>query len=347
MRALRIHAWGGPLAAEEVPAPRPGPGELLVRVEACAIGLTVANCIRGDLGSDPAGLPRIPGHELVGRVVDAGDAAGAARVGERVMAYFYDVCGSCDLCLRGEESLCRRFAGFLGVHRDGGFAELALLPERMAIGLPEAIPAAAAAAIPDAIATPVHVAGRAAIVEGERVAVIAAGGGVGIHMVQVATARGARVAALDASPPKLAVLRRELGVAAVDSSDFSAVELPADWDGRADVVVDLLGTRASLEWGAGALDRNGRLVVLTTFPGVDFTADPRSLVLGQTSIVGSRYASRAELTEAAQLVESGAVRPYVTHVTEAEGVADALAAVVRGEVVGRGALLWKPSARRL
>ena len=63
MKALRLHSWGGDLAPEEVPEPVPRDGEVLVDVQACGVGLTVLNCIRGDLGADPANLPRIPGHE--------------------------------------------------------------------------------------------------------------------------------------------------------------------------------------------------------------------------------------------------------------------------------------------
>src|SRR5213078_3265023 len=88
-----------------------------------------------------------------------------------------------------------------------------------------------ATAVPDAIATPLHVAARAEIGAGERVAVIAAGGGVGIHMVQVARLIGARPVGLESSQDKRRFLESELGIPAVDSTDFEQVELPRDWDG--------------------------------------------------------------------------------------------------------------------
>lgn len=121
--------------------------------------------------------------------------------------------------------------------------------------------------IPDAIATPVRVARRAGLAPGARVTVLAAGGGVGIHMVQVARAYGAVGAGLDVVASKPAFLADSLGVAAVDSSDFASVRLPRSSGGQADVVVDLYGRAPSQRWAMEHLARNGTLVALTTFPG--------------------------------------------------------------------------------
>ena len=339
MRARFIEAWDGPLADGERPGPSPGPGEVAVEVEACGVGLTVLNCIRGDLGT-PHGLPRVPGHELVGVVRDVGPGVGNDLRGARVAAYFYLFCGRCRRCLAGEEPLCERLAGFVGVHRDGGYAERAVLPVRNAIPLPEWLDPVLATAVPDAIATPVHVARRAAIGPRDRVAVIAAGGGVGVHMVQVARLAGAAVAGLEAGDAKLTFVADDLGVAAVDSSDFGAVDLPAGWSGGPDVVVDLLGTEASLGWSLRALAPGGRLVLLTTFPRRAVDLSPREAVLRELTVLGSRYAGRAEVAHAAELVADGRVSPVVTRRAGPEGV-DALHDALRaGELLGRGALVW-------
>jgi D-arabinose 1-dehydrogenase-like Zn-dependent alcohol dehydrogenase len=340
VRGRRIARWGGPAELETLPEPAPGEGEVLVQVEACGVGLTVLNCMAGDLGDAPEDLPRVPGHEVVGTIVEVGPGVAAVRVGERVVAFFYLFCGNCPPCLDAREPLCENLAGFLGVHRDGGYAELVALPERNAIPLPEGIDPVIATAIPDAIATPVHVAGRAGIRAGERVAVIGAGGGVGVHMVQVARERGAEVAGLDAAPLKLAYLRDELGVAAVDSSNFSTAALPEGWERGADVVVDLLGSQASSSWAVSHLAPEGRLVVLTTFRDVEFPISPRRLVFGELSIVGSRYASRHELAQAGQLVAAGRVRPVVSQRADIEDLDRIHRALRAGELLGRAALVW-------
>ena len=340
MRALRIKAWGGPLEAADIARPSPGDGEVLVRVEACGIGLTVVNCMQGHLGDDPAFLPLTPGHELVGVVTQAGAGVPAAMVGQRVAAYFYLVCGSCPQCLASAESLCERFRGNVGVAIDGGYAEYAVLPALNAIPVPDGIDPVAATTIPDAIATPVHVARRAGLAPGARVAVLAAGGGVGIHMVQVARAYGAEVAGLDVVPDKLAYLQDELGIAAVDSTDFPAVQLPASWGGQADVVVDLYGRPPAQRWAVDHLARNGTLVALTTFPGEQFAVSSRELVQRQLTVAGSRYNSRYEVGLAARFVRDGRVRPVVSKVVGPDGVAATLAAVRAGTVLGRAALAW-------
>jgi D-arabinose 1-dehydrogenase-like Zn-dependent alcohol dehydrogenase len=340
MRALRITAWGGPLQETKIEPPILNDSDLLVRVEACGIGLTVINCMQGQLGDDPGYLPLTPGHELVGIVEAAGPAASPALLGQRVAAYFYLICGACPNCLSAQDSLCTRFRGNVGVAIDGGYAEYAVIPALNAIPVPDGINPVAATTIADAIATPVHVARRARIEPGTRVAVLAAGGGVGVHMVQVARAYGGEVAGLDVVPSKLAYLADEIGIAAIDSRDFGAVQLPHSWGGQADVIIDLYGRAPAQRWAVDHLARNGTLVALTTFRNESFPVSSRELVLRQLSVLGSRYNSRYEVGLAAEFVRSGRVRPVVSRVVGPEKVAATLDAIRAGTILGRAALEW-------
>ena len=341
VEGYRIHQWGGPLRWEGFDVPDPQAGEVLVRVEACGIGLTVLNCIRGDLANDAARLPRVPGHEIVGRVEAAGAGVTSPSVGQRVMAYFYLVCGACEACRAGHDSLCRNLAGWVGVHRDGGYAPYTVLPARNLVPLPDDIPAAQATAIPDAIATPLHVCTtRARIQPGDRVVVIGAGGGVGIHMVEMAALFGGRVAGLEASESKFDAIRR-MGGTPVLSRSFDAIDLtPALGDDTATVVIDLLGTRASLAWGVKVLALGGRLVVLTTFRDVEVAMSPRDLVLRELTVLGSRYASKAELAESAALVAAGKIHPVVSQVVPPQEIEQVHRALQDGSLIGRGAVTW-------
>ncbi|MGH9087866.1 MAG: alcohol dehydrogenase catalytic domain-containing protein, partial [Acidimicrobiales bacterium] len=99
MKALLLRRFGGEPVAEEVPDPVAGPGEVVVDVAGCGVGLTTRNCLRGDLGDDPSLLPLVPGHELVGTVTAAGPGAGDRLVGQLVTAHFYLFCGWCPACL--------------------------------------------------------------------------------------------------------------------------------------------------------------------------------------------------------------------------------------------------------
>jgi len=340
MKALRIETWGGRPVLGEHSTPEPGPGEVLVEVEACGVGLTVLNCIAGHLGASPDNLPRTPGHELVGTVAAVGVGVPAERVGERVAAYFYLFCGRCPACLAGLEDRCANLAGFVGVDRDGGYGELTTLPARNTIPVGGLDPVSATV-VPDAVATPVHVARRSGIAPGTRVAVVAAGGGVGIHMVQVARVYGGEVVGLDIDPDKLAYLGDELGVEVADSRDFESVALPAQWGGAADVVVDLLGNRASLDWALRTLGIGGRLVTLTTFPGVETPVSPREMVFRELSILGSRYATRHEVGLAAALVAAGRVRPVIGRQVGPDHVLSVHEDLRAGRLLGRGALIWR------
>lgn len=136
-----------------------------VSVDATGIGRTVQNVIEGNLGDDPDYLPRVHGHELVGTVDEAGVGVTHLDEGERVTAYFHIVCGHCQACRSGHDSLCENHERWISVDTNGGFAEYACLPARNVIGIPESIAPAAATVIPDAFATPYHVANQRANIE--------------------------------------------------------------------------------------------------------------------------------------------------------------------------------------
>jgi D-arabinose 1-dehydrogenase-like Zn-dependent alcohol dehydrogenase len=341
MLGYRVRAWGTDPVWEEIPDPTPGPDEVLVDVEACGVGLTVLNCVNGDLANDPELLPRVPGHELVGRVTAAGPGAGAELVGRRVVAYFYLVCGTCPSCRAGNDPRCSRLAGWVGVHRDGGYAPQAVLPALNAIPIADGIDPVAATVIPDALATPVHVAGRAGIGPDDRVVVLAAGGGVGIHMVQVAKARGAAVAGLDVVDAKLAQIE-SLGAVAVRSDDLAGVDAAALFGGGPPtVVVDLLGIPGSMGWSVASLGMGGRMVALTTFRDRTEEIESRELVFREISVLGSRYANRAEVAEAAHLVAAGSIRPIVGEIRGPHDVGEIHDMLRSRMLIGRGALDWR------
>ena len=128
MRAQVLTAARRPLIAAELPAPRPGPRQVLIAVRACAVCRTDLHVVDGEL-ADPK-LPLVLGHEIIGAVVDRGDAAERFAVGDRVgVPWLGWTCGICDYCRRGQENLCDR-ARFTGYQIDGGYAELTVADER-------------------------------------------------------------------------------------------------------------------------------------------------------------------------------------------------------------------------
>src|SRR5271166_2022886 len=136
MRAQVLIAAGRPLAAAELPAPRPGPQQLLIAVRACAVCRTDLHVVDGEL-AEPK-LPLVPGHEIVGIVVEKGEAADSFAVGDRVgVPWLGWTCGVCDYCRSGRENLCDR-ARFTGYDIDGGFAQFTVADERFCFALPDA-----------------------------------------------------------------------------------------------------------------------------------------------------------------------------------------------------------------
>ena len=340
MFGYRIQQWGEDPAWEEIGETPPGTGELVIEVEACGVGRTVLNCINGNLNDGRVSLPRVPGHELVGRVTELGDEAPSELLGRRVVAYFYLICGRCPAWTQGREPQCEELQGWVGVHRDGGYAPRVVLPARNAIPIPDSLEPVQATVVPDALATPVHVANRARIDDTDRVVVIGAGGGVGIHMIQVAAGRGAAAAGFDVGTEKLAVIGRH-GAVPVDSSDFGDVDADQLFStGLPTVIVDLIGSVDSTQWSLQAMGMGGRLVVLTTFPNRPQTFETRRLVFRDASILGSRYASRSEVIEAARLVAAGEVTPIVGAVCGPDDVLDIHRQLEAGTLIGRGALDW-------
>ena len=183
MKAMVLHDWKETYRLEEHPEPSPGIGEAVMRVRAAGVGLTLVNMRLGRLGGS---LPRVMGHELAGEIVEIGEGVTALAVGDRCAVYFYLTCGRCRWCRGGRETLCENFGGYVGGHRDGGFAEFVCLPEGNFLPISDGLSDEAAAVATDAVNTNWHcMRERARIDPHDTVLLIGAGGGVGIHRVAI------------------------------------------------------------------------------------------------------------------------------------------------------------------
>jgi propanol-preferring alcohol dehydrogenase len=135
MRAMVLDAPGRPLRLADVPRPVPGPGEVLLRISACAVCRTDLHVVDGEL-PEPA-VPLVPGHEIVGRVEALGPATSGFAVGARVgVPWLGWTCGACPYCRAGAENLCSA-ARFTGYTRDGGYAEYAVADVRFCFVVPD------------------------------------------------------------------------------------------------------------------------------------------------------------------------------------------------------------------
>lgn len=339
MRAAVLSDWGGDLSVESVPKPEPGPGEVRVAVRACGVTRTVENAIQGGLSEDAAHLPRIPGHEFGGVVDAVGDGVESVTAGERVFAYFYLVCGQCDACRRGETNQCTDFGGWYGVNCDGAYAEYATLPAGNALPLPEDLSFAGGAVAADGLATPLRVCERAGVGDDDVVLVVGAAGRVGVHLAQLAEARGAHVLAADIHEARLDHVDSHTGrgVVPVDVSGTDVTERIREatpYREGPTVAVDTVGDVETLKAAWDALAMGGRLVTLTTHHERSFAPKLEEFVVKEAGFVGNRYATRDQAVRAARLLADGRVEPVVRRAVGLDGVASVHDAIRAGESYG-------------
>lgn len=340
MKAQVLESFGSPLVLRDVEVPTPGHGEALVRVRACAVDhLDVA--MRDGRRADVQ-LPLILGHEVAGVVAALGAGAGPGRpaVGDRVAMTLYLTCGRCRRCLSGRETICEQFGGYIGGKRPGGYAEYVVVPEANLVGLPDAIDFAEGSILANAIGTPYHaLVKRMRLRTGEHVVITGAGGGVGLHAVQIARMVGAHAMAVDVTEDKLAAAVEAGAEAAVDGTAEGLRDTIRTWtNGRgADGVLELVGP-ATMGETFPAMARGGRMVVVGTQTGREFVLDPMALFRDEWELLGSRNCSKGELREVVELVAAGRLRPIVTGRFPLEDAERALDRQRNHSVIGREVL---------
>ncbi|HEX6115713.1 MAG TPA: zinc-dependent alcohol dehydrogenase family protein [Solirubrobacterales bacterium] len=324
MHAIVLDAPGTPLAERELPDPEPGVGEVLVRVEACGVCRTDLHVVDGEL-PDPK-LPLVPGHQVVGQVIAAGDGVDGVAAGGRVgIPWLGWTCGECRYCRSGRENLCER-ALFNGYTRDGGYAELATVDARFAFPLAEG-PSATALA-------PLLCAGligyRALRFCGDAERVGLYGFGSSAHIVcQVARHQGRRVFALtrpgDAEGQEFA---RELGAEWAGDSETGPPE-PLD----AAIVFAPVGALVPLALRATA---PGGVVVCAGIHMSDIPSFPYEILWGERSV---RSVANLTRRDGEELLPLAAEVPVRTTVTEYpldranEALADLRSGSLRGSAV--------------
>ena len=265
MKAARFHRHGGPevLGYEEAPVPKPGPGEVLVRVKACALN-RLDIWIRQGIPAFQVPLPHIGGCDVAGLVEQVVEEGAGLKQGDRVFIAPGLSCWRCEFCLSGRDNLCVSYR-ILGAQVDGGMAEYVKVPAINVLPIPGALSFEQAAAFPLTAVTAWHMLfGLAKLQPAEDVLVLGAGSGVGSMAIQMARAAGARVLTTVGSEDKVekaSALGAEI-VMDHTRDDIAARVMRATGGRGVDVAVDYVSSTATLEAGAKALGKRGRLVTL-------------------------------------------------------------------------------------
>ncbi len=315
MRAAIFHEHGGPevLRIEQVARPRPGRGEVLVQVRACAMN-HLDLWVRRGIPIETT-MPHIGGSDIAGVIAEVGEGVDAGRIGERVVINPSLWCGRCRECGRGEHSMCERFR-ILGEHTDGGFAEFVLVDADHVYRIPDEMPFEEAAAIPISYMTAWRaLVSRAALRPGEDVLVIGASGGTALAAVQIARLMGARVFAVTHGAEKVQRLR-ELGADVVydrGETDWSKAVFKDTGKRGVDVVVENVGGPT---WAGSvrALANGGRLVTYGGTAGPRVELDLRGVFWKQIQVIGTTMASRGEFEDLLRVIFAGRLKPVVDSV---------------------------------
>lgn len=333
MKAVRFHQHGDPavLRYEEAPDPDLLPGEVLVRVRACAMNHLDLWARRGMPGVKIP-MPHIGGSDVAGEVISA--MAPDVSIGRRVMLQPGVSCGRCAECLSGRDNACRQYEVLGYRNHPGGCAELVKVPVQNLIPIPDEIGFALAAAFPLTFLTAWHMLmTRAQLKRGEDVLVLAAGSGVGQAAIQIAFMHGARVFATAGSEEKLEKARALGAYETIHHYQQNvADEINRLTNKRGvDVVIEHVG-EATWAGSMQSLARGGRLVTCGATSGANAVLDLRALFARQLTVHGSYMGTKGELMRAARFFFAGQLKPVIDRTFP---LADAQAAHRRLEASGQ------------
>lgn len=316
MKAAYLEAFGGPekLLYGELPAPKPGKGEALVRVRACALN-HLDFWVRSGLPAYKISLPHVLGSDIAGEVAELGpETSDEVPVGTKVIVSPGVSCWNCEACLGGKDNLCERYA-ILGADGGwGGYAELAKVPAKNLIPIPDGkMEFFEAASIPLTFLTSWHMLKTLAdLKKGQTVLIVGSGSGVGVAAIQIAKALGARVLAASSSQEKLesakALGADEIILTPQQSLFRKAMRLTG---GRGvDVAFEHVGPPMFGE-ALKSLAPGGRLVICGATAAPKAELDLRYVFFKELKIMGAKVGTLAELKELIRLFADGVLKPVV------------------------------------
>ncbi len=345
MRAIEISAPGGPevLRLAERRRPRPGLGEVLIRVAAAGVNRPDLLQRQGRY-PPPPGVTDIPGLEIAGRVVEIGPAAGAVREGGATR-HLPDI----ERDDPGRETAWTPALGdrVCALVSGGGYAEYCVAPALQCLPVPAGLTDIEAASLPETYFTVwSNVFDRGRLQPGESILVQGGASGIGVAAIQFATAFGCRVFTTAGTAEKCAACERLGAERAIDyrREDFAAVVRERTAGRGVDVILDMVGGDY-LPRETAVLAEDGRLVLINAMGGAKATLDLLDVMIKRLTITGSTLRARPVAVKAAiaralhdriwPLVGSQAIRPVVDRTFPLEQAGQAHAAMERGEHMGK------------
>ncbi|MDP9898635.1 alcohol dehydrogenase AdhP [Variovorax ginsengisoli] len=306
MQAAVVEQFGQPLELRTLEIPSPGPGQILVKTEACGVCHTDLHAAHGDWPVKPK-LPFIPGHEGIGLVVAMGEGVTAVKLGDRVgVPWLHSACGHCEHCMAAWETVCAE-AQFGGYTKNGGFAEYIVADPNYVAHIPAGLSAIEAAPLICAGVTSYKGLKETGARPGQWV-VISGIGGLGHLAVQYAKAMGLHVCAVDIDDGKLAHAT-QLGADAVVNARVGdpVVAVRQATGGGAHGVLITAPSLAAFKQGVGMTRKRGTCVLVGLPPG-DLPTPLFDVVADCITIRGSFVGTRQDMAEALAFAAEGKVK---------------------------------------
>ncbi len=337
MRAVRMHAHGGPevLVYEDAPQPVPGPTDVLVRVRAAAVN-HIDVWVRGGLPRLRLTFPHILGADVAGVVAAAGERVTGVVPGDEVVLAPGVSCGQCRACAEGDDVLCPSYR-VLGEHIPGGYAEYIVAPGVNVVRKPARLSFEEAAAVPLVFLTAWNMlVTHARIRSGDTVLIWGGGSGVGSAGIQIARLFAARIIATAGAAWKVERARSLGADEVINHAEQNVYEEVRRITGRrgADVVFDHVGA-ATWDTSLKALARGGRLVTCGATAGPEASTDIRYIFGRRLAIHGTWLGTKREFYEVMSLVDAGRLQPVVHTVLPLAAAADGHRLMERREHFGK------------
>ncbi len=346
MKATVFHEHGGPdvLSYEDIDTPYVNPDQVLVNVKYVALN-HLDLFVRGGLPGLKLEMPHILGSDISGEIAEVGSKVrDQFEVGQKIMVDPGISCGTCEFCVRGQESLCSSY-GIIGEHYRGGYAEYLNVDAKNIIPIPNegGLDMAGAASIPLTLMTAWRMLiTKAQIKPGDDVLIIGIGGGVALAGLQIAKAAGARVIVTSSSDEKLTkayVLGADVGINHSETPEYHQEISKLTKKRGVDVVLDSVG-QATWTRSLRSLRKGGKLVTCGATSGPMAETNVNLLFWKQLEILGSTMGSRDELRTALKLVWNQTIRPTVDRILPLSKAKDAHEILEKGEQMGK--IVLKP-----
>jgi propanol-preferring alcohol dehydrogenase len=327
-----VENFGAPLVIRELEIPSPGPGQILVKTEACGVCHTDLHAADGDWPVKPK-PPFVPGHEAIGRVTSVGKGVTVVKEGDRVgVPWLYSACGHCEYCLTAWETVCAE-AKYGGYTQNGGFAEYLLADPNYVAHIPAGLDPKQAAPLICAGITTYKGIKETQTKAGDWV-VISGAGGLGHLAIQYAKIMGLQVCAVDIDDDKLKLATKLGADLVVNAKHPGAVEaVTKGTNGGAQGVLITAPSLPAFKQGVAMTRKRGTCVLVGLPPG-DFPLPLFDVVANCITIRGSFVGNREDMAEALAFAAQGRVKADI-ELQPLASINDVFRRLKEGKVAGR------------